>query len=480
LDETIVTGLDQPNAMAFLPDGRLLITEQYTGKIRLIVNGHVAATDPAGQADSVSTDNNERGLQGIAVDPRWPSFPYVYVGYTHSGSRISLVRYTATGDLSNASGENLVLGSKRILIHNFPDNAGNHNGLGLRFATDGTLLMTIGDDTDGCAAQSTSQLKGKLLRLDVTRIPAGGGGPVPRGLLVPPSGNPFVGSDSTASLVYAYGLRNPWRFSVDAMNGTIMLGDVGEDTYEELDEVVAGGNYGWPFREGPMVRTFPGCSDPGLPYRAPVLSMDRNSGFTAVVSGPVYRPPTGSTSPYPSIYQGNYFFGDYYNSKLRRMVKSGSTWLLAAAIPGQPNSQDWATGMRFVSDFAIGKDGSIYWLKQFNDAGQARTGMVRRIRYTSTTDVPPIASLPMSLSAAPNPFADHVDLHWSMPSSGAVTLEIFDTTGRRVRRFLDEGSSGLFRWDATDEHGSPVGPGVYLSRLRTTEGSRTVRMLRMR
>src|SRR5437867_12468415 len=149
-DDTIVTGLDDPNAMAFLPDGRLLITEQNTGEIRMVVNGHIALTDPAGLADSVSTDDVERGLQGIAVDPRWPQMPYVYVGYTYLGGRMSVVRYTASGDVTNPLGENLVLGSKRILIHNLFDAAGNHNGLGLRFGTDGMLLMTAGDDADGC------------------------------------------------------------------------------------------------------------------------------------------------------------------------------------------------------------------------------------------------------------------------------------------------------------------------------------------
>jgi glucose/arabinose dehydrogenase len=391
-----------------------------------------------------------------------------------------LARYTAGGALSDPTSDNLALLSKRILIHNFPDNAGNHNGLGLRFWTDGTLLMTVGDDADGCSAQTTSALKGKLLRMDVTRIPNGAGGPVPRALLIPPSGNPFVGSDSSASLVYAFGLRNPWRFGVDALTGAIMLGDVGEDTYEELDEIVAGEDYGWPFREGPMVRTFPGCSDPGGSYHAPVLSMDRNSGFSAVIAGPVYRPPAGSTSPFPSLYEGSFFFGDYYNSKLRRMVKSGSTWLLASPVPGQPNSQDWATGMKFVADMTVGKDGSLYWLKQFDDGGNAHTGMIRRIRYTSTVGVPPSVPAALSLSAMPNPFTGHVLLHWTLPSAGPVILEIFDTTGRRVRHFVDQAASGRFQWDGRDDQGAPVSAGVYLSRLKSESGSRTIRILCMR
>jgi len=122
-DQTIVSGLTRPNGLAILPDGRVLFTELTTGKIRMVVNGHIAATDPIATVDSLNASGSgERGLQGIAVDPRWPQFPYVYVGYTHLGDRSVLVRFTATGDVSVPNGENMTLGSKRILIHNFVDN----------------------------------------------------------------------------------------------------------------------------------------------------------------------------------------------------------------------------------------------------------------------------------------------------------------------------------------------------------------------
>lgn len=480
VDETFVTGLDQPNGMAFLPDGRLLVTELFTGKIRLIVNGHVASTDPTVTVDSVSTSNPERGVQGIAIDPRWPTFPYVYVGYTHLGSRMSLVRYTATGDLTNPNAENLVLGSKRTLIHNFFDNAGNHNGLGLRFATDGKLLMTVGDDDARCQAHVTGSLRGKLLRIDVTRIPAGGGGPVPRAMLIPTSGNPFVGPDSNASLVYAQGLRNPWRFTIDPANGAILLGDVGEDTYEELDEIQAGDNCGWPFREGPLVRTGVGCTDPGGPYRSPILSLDRNTGFIAVIAGSVYRTVMNGTFNWPNTYNGSLFYGDYYNGKLRRLTKSGATWSTPSPVAGQPNSQDWATGVRYMVDFAVGKDGSLYWLKAFNDAGTAQTGMVKRIRYSSTVDVPGTGLTSRALTASPNPFRNQVDLEWRLPKPGGAVIEVFDTGGRRIRRFDAEAAAGRVTWDGTNERGVREPAGVYLARLRHEAGSQTVRILLVR
>jgi glucose/arabinose dehydrogenase len=149
--------------------------------------------------------------------------------------------------------------------------------------------------------------------------------------------------------VYAQGLRNPWRFNVDPANGAILLGDVGEDTYEELDEIQAGDNCGWPFREGPLVRTGVGCTDPGGTYRSPILSLDRNTGFIAVISGAVYRTVMNGTYNWPNPYNGSLFYGDYYNGKLRRLTKNGANWSTPAPVAGQPNTQDWATGVRYRS-----------------------------------------------------------------------------------------------------------------------------------
>ena len=202
VDEPMLTGLDQPNSFAFLPDGRVLFTELTSGKIRMMVNGQLALSDPCAVVDSLTIDAaNERGLQGIAVDPRWPTFPYVYVVYTHIGSRIVLARYTASGDLGDPLGTHLWLGSKRTLIHDIVDTQA-HNGLGVRFALDGTLLLSTGDDGSRCDAQVPGSLRGALLRMDVTRVPPAPGGPPPRALLIP-SGNPSVGPDSNACLEYA-------------------------------------------------------------------------------------------------------------------------------------------------------------------------------------------------------------------------------------------------------------------------------------
>src|SRR4029079_10063408 len=119
----------------------------------------------------------ERGLLSIAVDPGWPARPYVYVHHTQTGNVIRILRFTATGDLSNASSTNLTLGSAYTVLGNLQDNAFNPNGGTLRFGNDGMLSLSLGDDATGCPAQDSTQLLGCILRFDVSRLPAGAGGP---------------------------------------------------------------------------------------------------------------------------------------------------------------------------------------------------------------------------------------------------------------------------------------------------------------
>src|SRR5574341_1726021 len=139
VNEFIVGGLNEPTGLAFLPDGRLLLVEQRTGRVRMIVNGHLASTDPVFTVPSLNADGGERGLQGLAVDPGWPQRPYLYFHYTRTGGRTRLVRYTATGYVSNATGENLGLTSTLLLIDDIPDADPNHNGGTVRFGPDGHL-----------------------------------------------------------------------------------------------------------------------------------------------------------------------------------------------------------------------------------------------------------------------------------------------------------------------------------------------------
>jgi glucose/arabinose dehydrogenase len=403
VEEILVTGLSQPNGMAFAPDGRLFITEQLTGRIRMIVNGHVAATDPAGTVPSVNP-GGERGLQGIVVDPRWPASPYVYVCYNRIGPREVLLRMTATGDLTDPLGENIVFGTPLEIICDIRDQFDNHNGGCVRFGPDGMLYLSLGEDSDRCASQQPDSLRGKLLRLDVSQLPPGGGGPVARALITP-ADNPIPGPTANARLVFAYGLRNPWRFSIDAVNGRIVLGDVGENVMEEVDEMVPGGNYGWPYREGTGLHFQAECQEPGGAgsnvYEEPLVALDRSTGYSAIEGAGIYRPVPGGGANWPGEYQGDAFFGDYYFSGLRRLKYTAGEWMTPPPVAGQPDADNWATGMYWAVDFAVGPDGSLWWLKAWDDSFNPSSGMVRRIRYTGPADVAASPAVAVPLRAAP-------------------------------------------------------------------------------
>ena len=411
IDEPVAGGFNSPSSLAILPDGRALVVELSVARILMIRDGVVTTLVTV---SNVRT-GGERGLLGIAVDPQWPARPYVYVHSTSSlAFEIRVSRFTVTGDLDNTGSGALAISSasRYEVVTGLPDDIGIHNGGTLRFGPDGMLYVSLGEDGDACEAQVRSSLKGKILRLDVRSLPSGPGGPPPRASIAP-ADNPFIQSASDAEkLVWAYGLRNPFRFSIDPDSGGVYIADVGESSWEEISEVKSGGqNLGWPWYEGPA--TFSSCAgSPGttlFPIHA--YAHDPNQG-QAIVSGPLLRRGEPSAGvQFPAEYEGNLFFSDYYVGQLVRLTRSGSTWEVAAPVPGQTNPDSWGTGYSFVSDYQFHPEGSIWYTKQ--DAGT-----VRRIR-----------------SAWPA-----VDVATN-PQARAPDDDLFDIQGRRVEK---TGHSGIY------------------------------------
>lgn len=382
--ETVASGLALPVALAFLPDGRLLVAEQKTGNLRLFLADDSQAPGPVLTVPGLDIVNGEAGLLSLAVDPDWPARPYIYCHYdAATPNEIRLTRYTATGDLSDPESTALTFSpaSALDLLTGIPDNAGNHNGGTLRFGTDGYLYFSMGDDESRCSAQDVDDFRGKIFRLDVSDVAEVE--PVPLADLVA-TGNPFVGQGSIASLVWAIGLRNPFRMALDAETGTLFVGDVGQSTREEISHVQTGGeNLGWPYREG--TTDFPeqaGCPDPlEVDLLEPIHDYGRTEG-ASVVAAFVYRRPVGGTAAWPLEYDGDFFYIDFYRDYLVRMTGSDQSWSIAPEVEGQPAAGRWANGFRSAADFAIAPDGTVYYV-QLVDLGQG-TGSLRRIRYTGT------------------------------------------------------------------------------------------------
>lgn len=407
-DEPVAAGLSSPAALTHLPDGRALVAELSTARIRMVRQGVVSTL---GTVPQVRT-GSERGLLGIAVDPAWPERPFLYVHSTSSVAfEIRVSRFTATGDLDDTAGGALAIdpASRHEVVTGLPDQTGIHNGGTVRFGPDRMLYVSLGEDADDCAAQNPASLKGAILRLDVSRLPAGPGGPPPRDSVVA-AGNPFAQAPSVAQrLVWTYGLRNPFRFSIDPATGALYVGDVGQNQWEEMDEIAApGANCGWPWLEGHAPYDL--CQGSPGTTLAPIHVYDHaRPGQEAIIAGPVLR--LGGMRSFPREYDGSLFFSDYYKGDLVRLTRAGGGWTVAAPVPGQPDPAYWGTGYSFVADWAIGPDGALWYCRQ-------STGEVRRIVHQPA--IPPLA--------APAPSALRPDA-W------------YDLQGRRIDR---PGASGIY------------------------------------
>jgi hypothetical protein len=347
---------------------------------------------------------------------------------------------------------------------------------------DGHLYASLGDDGTGCGAQDLSVLAGKILRFDIRGIPDGAGGPAPYALITAP-GNPYAASpDSAARLVWVLGLRNPFRFHIDPATGDLFVADVGQNTWEEFTRFGAGGgNGGWPWREGPS--SYASCGGPAPSTIAPIAYYDHGDG-AAIVSGGVYRRPASGGARFPAEYDGNAFYIDYYTGFMRRLAGSGANWSPALPVEGQPNPDDWATGLRNVSDLLPLPDGSLVYVRQSVNFA-AMTGEIRRIAFAPTTDALPFS--PGALRFAPprpSPSTGPVTLSWSQPAGASVELRVLDASGRLVRT-IESGAwlpAGPHErvWNGTNHHGLAVPPGLYFVRLEAGGRSRTVRITLLR
>ncbi len=485
-DSLVVKQLDIPAAFDFVPGStaskwRLLLVEQKSARVRLVVNGAMSATDPVLTVPNVRTTGGEQGLLGVAVDPQFPARPYLYVHADDDRSaNIRISRFTLTGDLLFLTDGHLSASaaSRMDLVTNIPDAAENHNGGTVRFGPDGLLYVSIGDDASGCAAQDTVSLRGVILRLRTDALPSGAGTAL-RSQIVP-AGNPYAAyPDSNQRLVWALGLRNPFRFQVDPPTGRLVIADVGNNQWEEIDIASAGGtNFGWPFREGFV--NFGSCPRSSTGIVDPIVVMGHPAALSIMSAG-IYRPVAGAPLSWPAEYDGDLFYSDYYGGMLRRLHFDGASWVPAPA-PGQPGANDWGWGFDAVTDYRIGPDGGLWYLRQGGNPDDG-SGEIRRIVWTDAppdTSPPPPARPGVALTAWPVPMRTTLTLGWTMPLPGRVTLAVFDTRGRLVRRLVAAGvmasGSHTATWDGLDTDGRRVPAGLYWARLEVGDDRRTVRL----
>jgi glucose/arabinose dehydrogenase len=337
----VVGGLSSPVDVQAAPgDARRLFVVEQAGRIRVVRDGALMGTPFLDIAGHISS-GGERGLLGLAFHPSYATNGRLFVNYTDPSGNTHLAEFRVTSDPDRADPAT----ERTLLTVDQP--FANHNGGGLRFGRDGMLYAGLGDGGSGGDpfgnGQNLGTLLGKLLRIDVDR-----GTPY-----AVPADNPFVGRSGARPEIWAFGLRNPWRFSFDAETGDLVIGDVGQGEREEIDVGLAsrrgGENYGWNVMEGTRCYApSSGCNMSGLTL--PVLEYGHGEGCS-VTGGIVYR---GCRLP---GYRGTYFYSDYCTAFVRSFrLENGRA----------VDARDWTSslGVRLtgVSAFGTDNDGELYVL----------------------------------------------------------------------------------------------------------------------
>jgi len=495
--ETVASGLASPAAFDFLPDGRVLFTEQFTAFVRVVRPGSPVQANPVISVPGVAA-GGERGLLGIAVDPAFPARPYLYLHYdVATPNHIRIARYTLSGDLAGTGSGDLLAdpATRYDLVDNAPDNAGNHNGGTVRFVEAGVLYVSLGEDAVACAAQDPRTLRGVILRMRTDELPPGPGAAFRAQVTAP--GNPFASSaDSNLRIIGAYGLRNPFRFQVDPTYGTLAIGDVGAAVREELSllqppvpipafgappsgSAPLGANFGWPWREGTVAGPG-GCGTqpPGLTQ--PVYDYDRTQQQfgAAIISAGFYRQRPSGADNWPADHDGDLFANDYYTGVLRRIKESGGVWSLAPPISGQPTAEAWGTGFQAVSDWRLGSDGALWYCRQSVNF-QANTGSIGRVRGPGGLGVPPGTRLSMRLLRSPA--VGVAELRVSAES--VVRVRVMDLAGRPIRTLWEgwgvpavQGYEFTLSWDGRTDGGELAPPGMYVAFVESAGRQASVRI----
>jgi glucose/arabinose dehydrogenase len=343
LTETrVITGLAQPVAMAFAPDGRIFVTEK-TGKLRVITAQGQLLQAPFLQ---VSVDaQGERGLLGVEFDPDFQANGHLYVYYTSTEGTIHnrLSRFTAADanpdPAAYAPGNTVQPGSEVQLINFDPLVSIYHNSGNIHFGPDGKMYVSVGDNVRNEISQRIDNLWGKIIRINRD-------GSIP-------ADNPFYNQTSGVNrAIYATGLRNAFTFAFQPGTGIMYASEVGNASWEEINQVTAGGNYGWPDTEGAFnPAQFP-------QYTNPLYTYPHVGDGAWAITGALFYNPAGGAAQLPAQYQGKFFFGDLAGGF---DAGTGHGWI-KTFDPVTRAVADFGTNIQRPVDFDIGPDGSLYYL----------------------------------------------------------------------------------------------------------------------
>ena len=362
VDAQVATGLTSPTSMAVMPDGRVLVVQQ-NGIVRIIKNDALLAANFHAFANVDST--NERGCLGVVPDPAFATNHYVYFycsTVVGSVSRNRVIRVTEAADT-------IVAGSERVVFElpDIPSATKWHMGGAMRFGTDGKLYVAVGNHEDNPQPVATSNSQnlasafGKVLRINAD-------GTIP-------SDNPFFNNASAYKANYMLGFRNPFVLDIQPTTGAIVIGDVGQGSWEEINRGQAGGNYGWPAVEG--VGT-------NASYLNPIYAYSHSVGCS-ITGTQFYNP---ATARFPASYVGQLFFADFCNGTIKSLSLASPTVI-----------NNFASGIGNPTNIGVSPSGALYYLARNQGTGTPApgAGTVSKISYTGS-QAPAITAQPQSIT----------------------------------------------------------------------------------
>ncbi|HET6463842.1 MAG TPA: PQQ-dependent sugar dehydrogenase [Candidatus Krumholzibacteria bacterium] len=433
--------------------GRLFVTEK-NGYIHVFQNNRYVTTSTLFLDVSDSTANNfESGMLGLAFHPNYAQNGYFYITYINKAKlplKWVLARYHVSAN------PNVADPNSELRLIEIPQIETYHKGGHVVFGPDGYLYVTTGEDGQIYDAQSRASLKGKMLRIDVDH-PAGGKN---YGI---PDGNPYKGNAlGYREEIWAYGLRNPWKFSFGP-DGQIWEGDVGLDTFEEINIIKKGRNYGWPRMEGTQCAYPTPCDTTGLNIQLPLFQYLHESQYgAAIIGGTVYL-----GAQHPELL-GRYIYADHPTDHIWALYWDGVHPPTNTELFHYPPEAFYR-----ITSICQDRDRELFFTGYYG-------GIFQLVGTASDVGngAPRVPSA--ILSANPNPFVRETKFRLS--AQGPATIHVYDVSGRLVQRLESTGSGERdVAWDGRDLAGHRATSGVYFARLIVngqTAGTRRIVLLK--